>query len=372
MHRHARLLIALLSLLAVAGFQSCTSNKSHSASRRPCSSGGRVTAYLTDDATDKQVNDFADSSMRAGSFARQVVSESSSDPKHRVLRFELCGEATRSEVSSFTRALTDSGIVARTAFKDAPRSASGLTANVKTISSGQAELSGRRTSGEYKVRWNNPRAEAVGAARVTADSERKVRVLDLKGSSGEQLVPIWCGDIDADGRVEVGIQHYGEGDCCRYIAHVVTLGGPTLLKMSGVDLTRSQPDQLDRTTPMEIVADWEAFAFDAYLPTGGLMRMPIVLSYREGKYVEQTRPFRAAIRESLNITRGFLDEDLSRSKDSAEVKTLALGVYGHYVLLGEAERGLRTLSVILTDDTMSWVRAHSDELATRIDETYSD
>jgi hypothetical protein len=225
-----------------------------------------------------------------------------------------------------------------------------------------AESSGSANCGEYAIAWRSPDNGGSGgpAATLTAISGKKV-VLDVKGSDEfEQIWALWCGDVTADGRPELGFQRYTGGAHCCSRARVDTLDGPTLLDVDLGNAGDPEPEQLDGSGAYELVTYNDALAYFEDLPYAVSPMLPRVFAFKNDHFVDATGDFPQHVRKSLEDARKDLASAIARKEDTVGLEGLALGVFGHYVLIGQEESGLDDVATSVPDDVAQWLRDHAE------------
>ena len=238
-----------------------------------------------------------------------------------------------------------------------PAATARLPAGIEMFPTGD---SGVASCGDAKVTWI---LAEEGGEESTLTAEKAGRtVLFVRGSDEfERIVPTWCGDVNADGSLEIGSERYTGGAHCCTSLRIDTVDGPTLLDIGLGNAGGADPEQLDDTDPLEIVTNSDSLAYFSHLPYAASPTLPRVFAVREGKYVDAVTDFTDHIRGSLKEA----DDDLATSleKDEAtedELKGLALGVFGHHVLLGDQVDALDEIAADLPDEIADWLREYAD------------
>lgn len=228
------------------------------------------------------------------------------------------------------------------------------------------EPDGSANCADYAVAWQSPAGRAERAT-LTAVSGRDV-ALDLEGADGfEQLAALWCGDVDADGRFELATQRFTGGAHCCFSVRVDTLGGDTMLARDLGNFGGIEAENLDDDGPYELVGHSDALAGVGDIPFVATAPLPLVFSLRAGRYGEATQDFPDHVRTSLEEARRDLAAVAGGDNEQA-VRGMALGVYGHYVLLGDADEGLRQIAELVGERVRQWVRGNADEVAAAIED----
>lgn len=234
---------------------------------------------------------------------------------------------------------------------------------VSNISELSAEANGTSTCGDFEITWRSPELGGDGppAELSVADGDRTV--LELKGADDiEQLEPLWCGDATGDGAPELAAQTYTGGAHCCYRFRLDTLGGDTLLEADLGNAGGPTAQQLDGRGPLEIVTFSDVLAyFD--VPFAASPFLPLVFAYRDGAYVRATADYPDHVRASLAKAVQTLEEAAGRTDIPEAAQGAALGVYGHWVLLGEPERGLVEIAEHAPEEVTEWVRERADRAA---------
>ena len=114
--------------------------------------------------------------------------------------------------------------------------------------------------------------------------------------------------------------------------------------------------------PDELVGSSDVLAYFGDLPYAATQAVPLVFAFRGGRYVEATAGFPDAVRERLTDAEKDLRTVIADGFEEA-MKGMAIGVYAHHVLLGDADEALPTLEEQVPDDVASWLREHADEAA---------
>jgi hypothetical protein len=221
--------------------------------------------------------------------------------------------------------------------------------------------------GEYSVLWEPPNDERQLQATLTAVVGQRVG-LDLEGKQQEQLKAEWCGNIAGDEHYELATQRYTRGAHCCSIFRVDTLGGRKLLEVDLGNVDELEPAQLDDDEAEEIVSRSDVLAYFGDLPGAAMSgsMLPLVFDFRKGRYVEATTDYPEHIRASARKARKDLDAALDRRDVSDGIKSLALGMFGHYVLLGEEDIGFDAAAKGVPDDVSDWLREHRADAVKQI------
>lgn len=229
------------------------------------------------------------------------------------------------------------------------------------------EPDGSARCGDYSLEWRSPELGAEGPPATLTAREGAVVVLSVEGGDEfEQLLPLWCGDLTGDGRPELGLEIFTGGAHCCFTLRVDTLDGPTLLDRDLGNAGGPEPDRLDEEGALEIVTQSDVLAyFD--LPFAASPFLPLVFAYDDGRYVEATPDYPGHVRQGLEGASTRLEEALGQYEEFPEAaRGAALGVFGHYVLLGEASEGLEEIATRAPEDVTEWVRERADRAASAI------
>lgn len=161
-----------------------------------------------------------------------------------------------------------------------------------------------------------------------------------------------CRDLTGDGVPEVILAQFTGGAHCCFTHHVYSLTTPPrrLLVAYSAHTEGLEARQLDGGGPLELIgADWR-FAYAHGLSFADSPALPLVYSYRGGRYVQDTRRFPAFVLEG---TRRRGDETLSGG--------MALYEYASLLLAGraaEAQHYLRTLPAAYR----TWLENYAPEI----------
>lgn len=214
-----------------------------------------------------------------------------------------------------------------------------------------ADEEGTASCDGLAVEWNS--------SGLTARDGDEV-VLELATEDDfEQLIPLWCGDLTGDGKTELGTQHSTGGAHCCNTVRVDTLRGPTLLDADLGNAGDPDPSQLDDSVALELATFSDVLAYFDEIPYVAPPALPRVFAFREGRYVDATTDFTDYIRGSLADAQKNLDKTVA-GDDTEAIKGMALGVFGHYVLLGD-DSGLEEVAGQVPDEVAQWLRDHADE-----------
>jgi hypothetical protein len=137
------------------------------------------------------------------------------------------------------------------------------------------------------------------------------------------------------------------------------LRGPTLLDVDLGNAGDPDPRQLDDSVALELATFSDALAYFADIPYAASPTLPRIFAFREGRYVDATTDFTDYIRGSLVDAEKDLDKAIA-GDEAEEIKGMALGVFGHYVLLGD-DGGLGEVTKEVPDEVAEWLRDHADE-----------
>lgn len=133
---------------------------------------------------------------------------------------------------------------------------------------------------------------------VVAPSGGSIQTFKPAAPSESFSVP-WCADVTGDGNPELTILFSSGGAHCCFTTTVLSLGPrlSTLLVWEGGNVSDLQPRELDGHMPFELVGLDDRLAYYGGLPFAVSSFIPIVFSYRDGKYVRATREFPSVLRE---------------------------------------------------------------------------
>jgi hypothetical protein len=229
------------------------------------------------------------------------------------------------------------------------------------------EPSGSGLCGSYSVLWEPSNAKRHTRSTLTALDGGKVGI-DLKGHLQEQLRALWCDDLDDDGRYELATLRSSSRDArCCHLARVDTLAGKKRLEADLGYVDQLEPKQLDGEGAEELVSRSDVLA-----GLGGLSEkasvgafLPLVFALSDGHYVEATKRFPDHIRKSLARATKDLDGAIGNEPTDV-VEALALGVFGHRVLLGDEDDGFDDVVKVVPDVVARWLRTHRDAAAALI------
>ncbi len=223
------------------------------------------------------------------------------------------------------------------------------------------EPKGSNLCGDYSVLWQSPDLGGGGnSATLTAVSGKDV-VLDIKAKDEHsQIMGMWCGDVTGDERLELASQTFTGGAHCCWTFRIDTLDGPTLLDADLGNYGDLEPKQLDDGGAYELIGFSDALAYFEELPYAVTQSLPRVFAFKKDHFVNATTDFPAQVRKSLDGAREDLDQAVAEGADSQVLEGLAIGLYGHYVLLDQAESGLDDTVAGLPDEAAQWVRDHAE------------
>lgn len=220
------------------------------------------------------------------------------------------------------------------------------------------EPSGSGRCGAYSVQWRSPAAEGGPLASLEVRRGGR-RVLEIRAREEfEQILGRWCGDVTGDGRPELGHEVFTGGAHCCFAVRVDTLEGPTLLDVDLGNADSKAPQQLDGKGALEIDS---ANVMDGF---GGLSYaaspwLPRTFAFKGGRYVDAATQFPAHIRANLRTALREL-EQVNREEAGVDgMRGLALGVFGHYVLLDEEQAGLAEVTARVPEDIAYWIEQNA-------------
>jgi hypothetical protein len=225
-----------------------------------------------------------------------------------------------------------------------------------------AEPNGTGTCGEFDVEWRSPELGGDGEPALFEVQREDERVFALGGTNPtDQLIGLWCGDITGDGAVELAIEEYTGGAHCCFGIRVITLDGRvTLLNKDLGNSGGPDPKQLDDTQPLEIVTTSDVLAYFGDLPFAASPLLPLVFALHKGTFRDATTDFSEYIETSLTQAEKDMDEAVANSADFPEaIRGMALGVYGHHVLLGDEDEALEAIVAKLSADEGQWLIDHA-------------
>ncbi len=226
------------------------------------------------------------------------------------------------------------------------------------------EPDGSNNCGDFAVGWESPEIGGEGPVATLHAIDGENMVLDLKGRDEvEQLTALWCGDVAGDGRYELATQRYTGGAHCCYTIRIDTMDGPTLLERDLGNYGGLDPKDLNDDDVDELIGSSDVLAYFGGLPYAATQPLPLVFTYKSGRYVEATNDFSGVIRKSLAEATDELTLKTGAGDESDSARALALSVFGHYVLLGDQREGLETVDRTAGHRVVSWLRAHADEAA---------
>jgi hypothetical protein len=225
------------------------------------------------------------------------------------------------------------------------------------------EPDGSNNCGDFAVGWDSPELDGSGPTATLHAINGGDVALDLKGRDDtEQLTALWCGNVAGDERPELATQRFTGGAHCCFTIRVDTMDGPTLLERDLGNYGGLEAKELDDEHPNELVGSSDVLAYFSDLPFAATAPVPLVFAFRGGRYVEAAAEFPDEVRKRLADAEKDLRAAIAGGIDDA-IKGMALGVYAHHVLLGDADEALPALEDQVPDDVASWLRAHADEAA---------
>lgn len=225
------------------------------------------------------------------------------------------------------------------------------------------EPDGSNNCGDFAVDWQSPELGGNGPKASLHAVEGGNVVLDLVGRDDtEQIMPLWCGDIAGDERPELATQRFTGGAHCCYTIRIDTMDGPTLLERDLGNYGGLDPKDLDGDGVDELIGSSDVLAYFGDLPYAATQAVPLVLTFRGGKYIEATDDFPDVVREKLADAEKDLQQTIDDDLEDA-IKGMAIGVYAHHVLLGDEDAALEELEERVPQTVASWLREHADEAA---------
>jgi hypothetical protein len=223
------------------------------------------------------------------------------------------------------------------------------------------QLTGVARCGGMSVRWDNTSKRKPGGLGAWSG---EVTSLQIPARDGlETVVPLWCGDITGDGKVELVSERFTGGAHCCFSVRVDTLPGGKILEADLGNASHPTPVQLDDSLALELQTSSDVLAYIGDLPYAASPTLPRIIAFRERRYVDATSDFTDYIRGSLEDARIELKSALVDGDETDVVKGLAIGLFGHYVLLGDAEDGLEQTARLVPDEIGDWLRYYAEEAA---------
>jgi hypothetical protein len=225
------------------------------------------------------------------------------------------------------------------------------------------EPDGSNNCGDYAVGWQSPELDGSGPKATLHAIDGGDVVLDLVGRDDrEQIMPLWCGDVAGDGRLELATQRYTGGAHCCFTIRIDTMDGPTLLERDLGNYGGLDAKALAGEHPDELVGTSDVLAYFGDLPFAATPGVPLVFAFRDGRYVDATDDFPEHVRDELQGAERDLKRAIADGFDEA-MKAMAVGVYAHHVLLGDEDTALEALADQVPDDVAGWLREKADDAA---------
>jgi hypothetical protein len=235
---------------------------------------------------------------------------------------------------------------------------------------------GTAACGGYAIAWTSgPLDTTKQHPEITAADARGRRVLratidDQNGFS--TIAPHSCGDMTGDGAAElVYVTYTGGAHCCSAV-NIAELAHPDA-RILDSDLGNggvTAIEQLDQGGSLEVVATSDVFAYFGDLSFAASPFLPLVFAFREGAYTEATRDFPDHVRDALRDAQAALGRAVSEKQPADALRGLALGVYGHDLLLGRTGTTLEELSDHVPAAVVDWLRAHQAEADELLNDRY--
>ena len=226
------------------------------------------------------------------------------------------------------------------------------------------EPDGSNNCGDFAVGWQSPELDGTGPKATLHAVDGDNVVLDLVGRDDtEQIMPLWCGNVAGDERPELATQRYTGGAHCCFSIRVDTMDGPTLLDRDLGNYGGLEAKNLDDRDADELVGSSDVLAYFGDLPYAATQAVPLVFAFSGGRYAEATEDFPDHVRERLEKARKELVLKTGASSEPELLRGLTVGLFAHYVLLGEEEEGLDVIDRTASSDEARWLREHADEAA---------
>jgi hypothetical protein len=244
------------------------------------------------------------------------------------------------------------------------------------------EDAGATLCGDVEVTWNIVRSVdflSPGLGTLTATASDGTPIFDLAQAlnPGEDVIPLWCGDLLGDGSQALGYETFSGGLHCCFSATVLRLtpGAPHLLDVDLGNGGLVLPAQLDGSGALELPATSDVFAFFDDLSFAASPFMPLVFAFDGSAYLEATRQFPDRIRAEVAQTEAELT-DLLRRGEPPELafegqKGLALRLYGLHVLLGDAARALPAIQARVPPPVAEWLAANAQAARDALAQVYA-
>ena len=225
------------------------------------------------------------------------------------------------------------------------------------------EPDGSNNCGDFAVGWQSPELDGSGPKATLHAVDGDNVVLDLVGRDDiEQIMPLWCGNVAGDERLELATQRYSGGAHCCFSIRIDTMDGPTLLERDLGNYGGLEAKNLDDGEEDELVGSSDVLAYLDDLPFAATQAVPLVFAFRSGRYVEATDDFGDHVRDRLTDAEEDLRTAIADGIEDA-IKGMAIGVYAHHVLLGDEDEALDVIADDVPDDVASWLREHAEDAA---------
>ena len=106
----------------------------------------------------------------------------------------------------------------------------------------------------------------------------------------------------------------------------------------------------------------DVLAYFGDLPFAATAPVPLVFTFRKGRFVEATDEFPNVVVDRLREAEKDLQTAIADGFEDA-IKGMVIGVYAHHVLLGDEDAALDALAEKVPDDVATWLREHADDAA---------
>jgi hypothetical protein len=242
---------------------------------------------------------------------------------------------------------------------------------------------GSGTCGDYLVSWDNKRSfdiNAPGSVTLRATTPYGQTAFDLSRplAPGERIIPLWCGDLLADGSQALGYAAFSGGAHCCFSSTIVVLdSGQHILDVDFGNGGLTMPQQLDSDGPLELPAQCDVFAYFDDLSYAASPSLPMVYAYDGSHYIEATRQFPDRIMSEIDQAQTDLSDAVARPIPAdappafayQDQESVALRLFALHVLLGDADQALPNIQSSVAQPVADWLTVNAplarDAMATR-------
>lgn len=215
--------------------------------------------------------------------------------------------------------------------------------------------------GQFRIKWfyyqQIKDSPLNGVLIVETKNDSTILEVSEEVFPNQKIQFLWCKDLLGEGTPVISYTVYTGGAHCCWNGNVVMLSQPPRwllqVSLSWGDLLA---EQLDNTDPLELITKTRVFDMINELPSYTQPFLPLIFLYNGKYYVEATCRFPKFIRADLEKVQKSLCGQTFEERAGK-----ALGAFGNYILLGEADEGLKKIKRMVSPDVAVWLEKHEAE-----------